>query len=391
MLILGLVSTGLLTRKLGVMAYGQFVLITSVFLLLDALGDMGMRIIGIREASNEEGQRRRIWWAKVFWVRLLMAILATVLGLVWIWTTKIWMDMRWEATLALAMTLFTSVAASMEMVFQGKMRMDLKTTVDIAFPCLFLVYLMFFPNEIGLAAVFIGYLTARIISLVWGGWLIREIGEKELFGLIRKIDLKGWRQLIKMSWPLGVYLLIFTGYDRAIDSLLIGKLLGPAEVAWYGLAYKIYGNIQQPAYFLVANIFPLLSSKIEQKKKLFLNSLAILSAGSLIVIIFLWFWSDWLIYLIAGQGFQPSILALKILGIAVFFSYMGQLFGFSLVSRGGQKEILVIGLVNLVVNISLNLWLIPKIGIYGAAITTAITEAVSAGLMIWRLRITTLR
>ena len=47
-LLLSLVITGILTRRLGVTAYGGFVLITSIFVFLDTIGDFWTKIIGVR-------------------------------------------------------------------------------------------------------------------------------------------------------------------------------------------------------------------------------------------------------------------------------------------------------------------------------------------------------
>ena len=52
MILISLVTTAILTRRLGAGIYGGFVLTTSIFLLLDALADFGSRAIGVREASK---------------------------------------------------------------------------------------------------------------------------------------------------------------------------------------------------------------------------------------------------------------------------------------------------------------------------------------------------
>jgi O-antigen/teichoic acid export membrane protein len=82
--------------------------------------------------------------------------------------------------------------------------------------------------------------------------------------------------------------------------------------------------------------------------------------------------------------------ALRILIWATLFSYVGHLFGFTLISRKGQKSMLYLGIIVLVFNITMNLWLIPRMGIYGAALVTVMTEALGCALMGWSLRRTVL-
>ena len=144
-----------------------------------------------------------------------------------------------------------NLAGSLGIVWQTKIRMEIKVLVEVMFPTIFLLCLWFYGGNISLKWVFGTYLLARIITLAWGWWLGRGTID------LRLIDKKIISKLLKISWPMGLYLLIFSAYDRAVDSLMIQRFLGTSEVAWYGLAYKIYGVLIQPAYFLVNGIFPI--------------------------------------------------------------------------------------------------------------------------------------
>jgi O-antigen/teichoic acid export membrane protein len=70
---------------------------------------------------------------------------------------------------------------------------------------------------------------------------------------------------------------------------------------------------------------------------------------------------------------------------ALVFSYFGHLFGFSLISRDGQKEMMKLGMVVLFFNLVANLIAIPRLGIVGAAVVTVLTEALGMMLMLYRL------
>ena len=120
-----------------------------------------------------------------------------------------------------------------------------------------------------------------------------------------KIEKMGY--WLKELWPMGVYLIVFTAYDRAVDSMMISKMLGLKEVAWYGLSYKIYNSLVQPAYFFVASVFPLLSSQIEGKKKLFLKSLGLILVVLLIGAPILSLMAPWMIQILGGMDYMPSV------------------------------------------------------------------------------------
>jgi O-antigen/teichoic acid export membrane protein len=381
-ILISLFTTGILTRRLGPSVYGSYTLVSSVFIILDSLADFGTKIIGVREASLKEGKEREKIFTQVTWLRLLMSTIAFLLGLGLIFTWSGFADIRLESVVSLSMIWFTSIAGSLEIVFQTKLRMDLKVIIDIIFPLIFLIALFWWNKPISLLWIFSTYLIARILSLIIG--VISMKNSFKFFG-IKLINWQFVKKFLKEAWPMGVYLIIFSGYDRAADSLLIQRFIGVRELAFYGLAYKIYGNLIQPAYFFVNSIFPLMSAKSQGKRKLFKESILLLLAGLALLIPFIYILAPWIIRVLAGVGFEASATVLRILLLALIFSYGGHLFGFTLIAQGGQKEILRFSLVSLIFNIAGNIYAIPRFGIVGAAVVTVITEAVNCILMGWRL------
>lgn len=387
--VVSLITTGLLTRKLGASVYGQYILIVSLSVFFDSLADFGTSIIGVREAAKEENEEKRIKiWSNVAILRLLMAIFSLLLGTILIFSWPDLKEIRMETFLAWSMMLFTSLAGSLGVVWQTKIKMETKVLVEVLFPTVFLLCLWTYGREINLVWVFGTYLIARIITLLGAWWAARGTID---FSLLDKKMIIG---LLKMSWPMGVYLLFFSAYDRAIDSLMIRRFFGPDEVAWYGLAYKIYGTLIQPAYFLVIGIFPMLSQSSfppstegrKKKKSIFWIAAGILLFSGITVMLGVWIFAPLMIHVLAGNQFEASIGALRILAVAAVFAYLGHLVGFSLISKEGQRAMLRLGILAMIFNFGLNLVLIPSLGITGGAITTVLTEALSLILMSWKLK-----
>jgi len=82
-----------------------------------------------------------------------------------------------------------------------------------------------------------------------------------------------------------------------------------------------------------------------------------------------------IINILFGEGFQNSVIALQILLGGIIFVFQIQLFQVILNSIDKQKVVMYVGLTGLVVNIFLNLLLIPKYGFKGAAATTIASES----------------
>jgi O-antigen/teichoic acid export membrane protein len=376
---ISLVTTGMLTRKLGVEVYGKFVLITSVFLFFDILADFGTKMMGVREASLAKGRARLEVWRQVGLFRVLSSLGAMVLGALVIGGWEGFWGVRTEAGLALIMVGLTSLAGTLEMVWLTRMEMLKKVIIEVLMPLIFLVVVMVIGSRISLGEVFAIYLGARVVSLLPGWWW-----ERKLWSEVRW-NWEEVKRVAKISWPMGLYLLIFAGYDRAIDSVMIERLVGIKQVAWYGLSYKIYSTLIQPAYFLVGSIFPLLSGKMKNKRQLFWKAMGILALGAGMVMVTVWMGADWMVGVLGGGGFEMSAAVLRILMVALLFAYLNHLLGFSLISKKGEKEMLGLGIIVLVFNFGANLLLIPRMGIIGAAWVTVATEAMSGMLISWRL------
>ena len=382
--LLSLVTTAILTRKLGVSVYGSYLLITSVWLLLDSAVDFGSKVIGVKEASSKTTFQRNEVYIQVAWFRCLASLLFFIVGLGVILFWSGFDDLEIEALMALLMIGFTAMAGSLEIIFQTEMRMDLKVWGDIVFPLIFVFFLWFTKEDINLFWVFGVYLVARILSLGLGLGLVNKITNKIKLVSIDKSFLKNF---LKETWPMGVYMILFSGYDRAVDSVLIKQMIGVTDLAYYGLAYKIYGNLIQPAYFLINSVFPLMSGKTENKRKLFWQTTGLMFLGALIVAPTIYLLSPVIIEVLAGSEFVSSIKILRILLVAMVFAYLGHLVGFTLIAKGKQKLILFIGIISLIVNIGGNLLFIPRFGIVGAAWVTVVTEAVAGLLMVGFLKV----
>jgi len=383
---ISLVTTGILTRKLGVSAYGSFTLITATFVLLDSLGDFGTRIIGVKQIAekDKEEEKRRIF-AQIGWLRLGMTGVAFLIGLALFSWWPGFEGIKTEATIALLMIWLTSLTGNLGIFWQSKERMEYRVIIDILFPLLFLISLWWWKDTVTLRWVFWVYLGARTVSFLVGLWMLTNNLKFKIKDWLIKIDFKIIKKIFSETWPMGLYLLIFASYDRAIDSMMIERWVGIKEVAWYGLGYKIYSNLLQPVYFFVTSLFPLLSAKNGQKRKLFLGSLWLVTAGVLILIPIVYFLAPLMVRILAGNDFGMSVVVLRILLVAMAFSYVEHLVGFTLIAKGGQKIMLKLGLVALVVNIVGNVMAIPRYGIVGAAVVTGLTEAVACSLMGWRL------
>ena len=204
--LLSLVTTGILTRKLGPQIYGNYLVITSVWLLFDSAVDFGSKVIGVKEASAKENNQRNDIYIQVAWFRTLTSLLLFFVGLGVILFWSGFDGLEIEALVALLMIGFTAMAGSLEIIFQTEMRMDLKVWGDIVFPLIFIIFLWQAGEKVNLVWIFGVYLLARILSLILGLNLAKKITNKIKLVKINKVFLK---KFIKETWPMGIYMILF--------------------------------------------------------------------------------------------------------------------------------------------------------------------------------------
>jgi O-antigen/teichoic acid export membrane protein len=378
-IVVGLVTTGLLTRSLGTRVYGDFLLIQSLALVVQSLSSMGTEVIGVREISRRGD---KVLGSLVILRKILGGIAVGVMvGMAWIWTPL--REIRGAVMIAGLSLIVVSFLGDLGIWFQTRLKMGWKTLVETLVPVLFLGFLVAGERKGSLVGVMTGYLVARMIAVVVGWKLAWREGWRELF--FKKIE-ASWsqmRKLMKMSWPMGVYLLLFTSYDKMIDSVMIRQFLGRESVAWYGLAYKIYSNLNMPAYFLVSSVFPLLSSseKKKESKELMLRGLVILLGLVAVGLPLTWWLAPMAIKIMGGAGFEPGITVLRILSLAFSLAYVNHMLGFGIVAQKGQNKILGYGIGAAVFNLAANFLVIPIWGIKGAAGVTVATEGLMMIMM----------
>lgn len=244
------------------------------------------------------------------------------------------------------------------------------------------VFLVFSTVKIGLILA-----SASLIAFVWAILAEALIVAVGLMGMYawRGGKLSAWRSrftraktLLKDSWPLILSGLSIMVYMR-IDQVMLGQMLGDESVGIYSAAVRI----SEVWYFIpmaiVASVFP---SIIEAKKKSealyyerlqkLLNVMVMLALAVAIPMTFL---SDWVVTLLFGTAYHQagSVLAVHIW--AGIFVFLGVASGTWFLIEGLQRYSFYRILSGAVVNVGLNLILIPKFGVIGAAWATVVSQA----------------
>lgn len=206
-----------------------------------------------------------------------------------------------------------------------------------------------------------------------------------------EIDLAFWKRTLTEAWPFGLST-VFTSIYFWIGSVMLSVMKGDEVVGWFNAAYRLVFSLAiVPTVYFTA-VFPVMSKYyvtsrdsliiINERSMKYMLILAIpIAVGTSLL-------ADKLIRIIFGSGYENSIIALQLLVWAVAFVFVSS--GFARLFESSNRQMLVTSVAAgcALLNVLLNLVLIPKFSYIGASVTTIVTEFTAlAVLSIWSSRI----
>lgn len=372
--LVSVLTTSLLTRFFGAAGYGDYIFVTSLVLLFVGLSDLGTTIIGVREASANKSRAKNIF-SHVLGLRLSLSCGLFLLFNCLIFLIPQFAGLKLAAAMASLVIPFLVLRTTTEAVLQTYLRLDLASLLEIsasAFFLLFILVMAFVNALVSLPYLMLVWVFSALFSGIIGWFLANHY---LTLGLSFKKE--SLVPLVKEALPLGIYLLVYSIYDRGVDSFILKIFSGSEAVGFYGLAYKIHGNLVLGAAFLMNSLFPLLAGEKEHfafLKKTYHKAFSFLFSAGLLVSLFFFFLAGPAIRFIAGSSFNQSVFILRLLLGATFFSYLNHLTGYLLVTLGEQKTLLKYSLLALFLNLFLNIIFIPRFSFFAAAVITVLTE-----------------
>ncbi len=183
----------------------------------------------------------------------------------------------------------------------------------------------------------------------------------------------------KIAVPFGLAS-IFARVYTYIDSILLSKMAGEVAVGWYSIPHKIVQAFLFIPGSLVAVLYPRFSELfVADKKKLayiFERGLKYLLLIAFPIALGIGILAEDIILSLFGDQYVNSVLPLQILLIGLLFSFCSYLTGAFLNACNRQVAQTVIAAFVMIVNIFLNLLLIPRYGITGAAVAAVLSNVI---------------
>lgn len=179
-----------------------------------------------------------------------------------------------------------------------------------------------------------------------------------------QVDFKFLKGVIKFGFiPMLSLFLVTVNYS--IDVLFLEKLGTELELGYYSFATTIINYVWLLPDAFKEVLFSKSAKKLDRKSISLTTQISLLS----IVCCFVGFllFGKLLIRIFYGEAFIPSYGVILILILGAFSMSIFKLLGIVLVSQGKRNMHFLSLVVSAIMNIGVNIWAIPKWGMYGAA------------------------
>jgi O-antigen/teichoic acid export membrane protein len=192
-----------------------------------------------------------------------------------------------------------------------------------------------------------------------------------------RIDLKKFREILQESFPFAILILLMYFYFR-IDSILLERMLpdGKTQVGIYAHSFRILDAAYMFATLFAGLLLPIFSRMLKKREPvgemvsvsltlILLPALFLASAGI--------YYSHEILALLYNENLQESSRIFPLLMITFIGIAISHIFGTLLTANRNLKALNLLAATAIVVNLSLNLILIPEHKAYGSAIASLTT------------------
>jgi O-antigen/teichoic acid export membrane protein len=376
--------TGLLVgiwvaRYLGPDQFGVFSYAIAFVAIFSSVAKLGLDSIVVRDLVNNP-ESRDDYLGTAFWLKIVGAVVAlTIIAFATEFTSN-------DRTINLYIFIIASgiIFQSFEVVdfyFQSKVLskfVSICKITQLLFSSLLKVYLVITGADL-LWFVIVSLVDQVLLALT----LFIVYRYQKLGNFYNHFDVATAKRQLKDSWPMIFSSLVVMIYMR-IDQIMIKEMMGEKEVGLYSAAVRLSEAWYFIPMVITNSLFPAIVNAKQISEKLYYARLQRLYTFmvwfAIAVALPMTFLSDWLVILLYGEAYRLAGQVLMIQAWAGIFVFLGVASGAWLTSENLQHLAFYRTFSGVVVNVLLNIILIPSYGLTGAAIATVISYMIAGFL-----------
>jgi O-antigen/teichoic acid export membrane protein len=381
-LLMGLLYSMYTARYLGPERYGIISFALAFTSIFGVFTDIGLNTLTVREVARNKELAKK-YFGNLLLLKIILALISSaiiVVAINFLGRDKSTIEVVYLISLSIIIGAFTGIFNSL---FQAFERIEFVSIGGLLNSVLMLLGAIFLINQgfgiLGFACI---YIFSSTIVLVCSLIIANRNLLKPTFAVDRELILP----MIREAFPFGLTALSGMIYTYT-DSIMLSIFQGNEVVGWYNASYRLVLMLLFIPNVINITIFPVMSRYFTSSevflKLLYAKYLKFLLILCIPIGIGTTLIADKIILFVFGEMFVNSIISLQILIWTIVITFAGAAFIKLLESTNKQRVVTKVSLICVVVNISLNLLLIPCFSYIGSSIATVVTELVLVGSVIF--------
>jgi O-antigen/teichoic acid export membrane protein len=380
-IVLGVVTTVVIVRALEATRYGEWATILAAIELIAMVGNLGLETVAVRMAAQDP-KREGAWVGAATTLRL--ALMAPMMAIFFAVLALLASDQQMAiAGLILSALFLTAAISTLRVVF----RLHVRNHITVAFTTANSV--LWAGSVIAIAALGGGLVA---FALAFSAIAIMIQGSLAVLALrTMQVQFRGsralWPRIFGIGISVGIAATLTFAYGR-IDQILVYEFASDStEVGVYAAMYKILDNagfvplaVMTTLFPIMAGLYPSDPERLKRMMQIAIDYLTIVALGGLALTLAA---AEPIIEFLYGSDYVSGAAILPVLMAAFIPICIGNVAGNVIVAMDLQRRYIWFAGLGLLLNVPLNIVLIPEYGIEAAAWITLATEVVVVALSLW--------
>ena len=370
----------IIANIIGVESLGTYFTALAFTTVFVVFVDLGFTNVLVREAAKAK-DRLQEYMSTLLFIKMILAIFTYVALIITVHLLGYDVELRHMIYLSGVTMLFDSLHLTLYGSLRAIGNLKYEAISIVASQLLTLILgSIFLFLHLPLIFLILAFTVSSVLNVLF---VLYILSVHYKMTLRMKYDPVIFRHLGKIVIPFA-FAAVFARVYSYIDSLLLKQLAGDIAVGWYAIPYKITYAFQFIPLALVAAMYPRFSEYFVSNKErlayIFQQGMKYLFIISFPVATGIAILSEDIILFLYTEEYTNSILPLRILIGSLIFSYISFPIGAFLNACNKQvTQTVIVGIV-MIINIILNLTLIPLYGVVGAASSAFVGNVLLAAL-----------
>lgn len=377
---LGWLGSVVIIRTLSVDDFGRFTLVFSILGLLSVITDMGIGRVAVGMFVDQPADAQARLGGRYVTLRALLGVVGYVVALAVVMLGGYGSSTVAATAVAGLVVVLLTITNAHSVVFQAKERLVLPAVASSVGTAAQLALILVLSTR---TDALVPYMVPSVLAALVE-FIVLVPAVRRLVPLRYGVDLKLWRRLLAEAVPISVGSAMATLYYR-VDGVMLSQLASLTDVAIYGVAYKFVDIVHVVPWAVSTAALPRLVKRWPDAVASFRAEAR--HAALLLAVIAGFVLAEFealapqVVPFLYGEQYADAVLPARIVVLSECLSFAGAFSLLVLIATAHHRRYPWIAAAGLVLNVGLNLVLIPSRGVVGAAFATVVTDLTVATLL----------